>query len=188
MRAQIDSATAVVFVLIAAASLVSMIATLKIDDIINGNLYRHGLQFSIEWAIPYWTMTGTVFAMGWFIIIASIVFELRLFMHWRHRPAKPESPSSHRQPVQKETPQTQADSQRKGQENKPEPTTLAMKTEAASNENEEAELNKVETTALAVKTEGASTEVGVLLEKLSELEERVRTPKPVEKKREQQTS
>lgn len=28
----------------------------RIDSIVNGDLYSHGLQFSLDWAGPYWTM------------------------------------------------------------------------------------------------------------------------------------
>jgi hypothetical protein len=49
---------------VAACSLVSLYAYLQIDSIVNVTLYRHGLQFSYDWATPYWTLGWVVMAMS----------------------------------------------------------------------------------------------------------------------------
>lgn len=65
-----------VVVLMAASSLVSMICLFQVDKIVNGDLYNHGLNFSYDWAIPYWTLTKTAFLVGWINIIAAIGVQL----------------------------------------------------------------------------------------------------------------
>ena len=86
MKIHVENKVSLVLILMAGASLVSMLATLRIDSIINHTLYSYGLQFSTQWAVPYWTMAAIVFSMGWFIIVISIVFELHLVMQRLHRP------------------------------------------------------------------------------------------------------
>lgn len=57
---------------LAACSLVSLYAYLKIDSIVNVTLYRYGLQFSYDWATPYWTL-------GWIVIAMSgVIFGLAI--------------------------------------------------------------------------------------------------------------
>jgi len=85
------STVSLVLVLMAASSLISMISTLKIDGIVHGDLYRYGLQFSYEWAMPYWTMATIVFGMGWFNIIAAIAFQFYVLIYGRKEALKPET-------------------------------------------------------------------------------------------------
>ena len=65
-----------VLLIMAAASLVSMIAALGVNDIISHDLTSYGLRFSYGWAIPYWNTIGTVIAMAWVNIIVAIVFQV----------------------------------------------------------------------------------------------------------------
>ena len=65
-----------VLVLMAVASLISMIAALTLDSIISTSLPTYGLQFNYGWAIPYWNMINIVFIMSWTSIIAAIAFQL----------------------------------------------------------------------------------------------------------------
>ena len=65
-----------VLLIMAAASLVSMIAALCVNDIISHDLTSYGLRFSYGWAIPYWNAIGTVFAMAWLSIIVAIAFQI----------------------------------------------------------------------------------------------------------------
>jgi hypothetical protein len=64
-----------VLLLMAAASLISMIAAFGLEGIISNDLSRYGLQFSYGWAIPYWNTIGIIFAMAWLNIIAAIAFQ-----------------------------------------------------------------------------------------------------------------
>jgi hypothetical protein len=64
-------------VLMVAYSLVSIIVLFQIDAIVNENLYLYGLQFSAEWATPYWNTIRIGFAMSWlaiFTVIASTIY------------------------------------------------------------------------------------------------------------------
>lgn len=203
MKVQTDNATTLILVLMSIASLVSMVAMVKIDAIVNVDLYRFGLKFSREWANPYWALTGIVFSMGWFIIIGSLVFELRLIIRRRHALPKSESPVPSQQVVRNETSEMEANLHREEEENKMEPTISAVKAEDEPNKNGDSELNKVEATTLANKvettalvnkveatapvtiTEGRLKNLYLYLEKLSELADRRRTSKPVEKKKEE---
>lgn len=65
-----------VLLLMAAASLISMIAAFSLESIVSQDLSRYGLQFSYGWAIPYWNTIGTIFAMAWLNIIAAIAFQV----------------------------------------------------------------------------------------------------------------
>jgi len=60
--------------------LVSFLLT-RIDSIVNGQLYGYGLQFSREWAEPYWTSLNLIYVfMGVPMALSSIVLALALRM------------------------------------------------------------------------------------------------------------
>ncbi|MHA2324119.1 MAG: hypothetical protein ACXACB_01875 [Promethearchaeota archaeon] len=63
-------------ILMALASLVSMIAAFQLDLIVHVDLYSYGLQFSDAWAYPYWTAIRLIFAMSWLSLIAAIAFQI----------------------------------------------------------------------------------------------------------------
>lgn len=65
-----------VVVLMVASTLFLMVCLLQIDRVVNNDLYRYGLQFSHQWATPYWTMTRIAFTLGWFNILAAIIVQL----------------------------------------------------------------------------------------------------------------
>jgi hypothetical protein len=65
-----------VLVIMAVASLISMIAAFSLDSIISTSLPSYGLQFNYGWAIPYWNMINLVFIMSWTSIIAAIAFQI----------------------------------------------------------------------------------------------------------------
>ena len=65
-----------VLVIMAAASFVSMIAALSLDSIVSHDFPSYGLQFSYSWAIPYWNIIATIFAMSWVSITAAIAFQV----------------------------------------------------------------------------------------------------------------
>ncbi len=60
-----------------------MFLLLRIDYMVHGTLYGYGLQFSNDWAIPYWTNIRTVFAMN--IVILAIVTGSQLFILARRK-------------------------------------------------------------------------------------------------------
>ena len=62
----------------AAFSLVSIYAFYQIDSIVHQTLYAYGLQFSYEWATPYWTIAGITLTMGWLIVVVATVFQVYL--------------------------------------------------------------------------------------------------------------
>lgn len=152
-----DNKISLILILMAGASLVSMLATLRIDSIVHHDLYHYGLQFSTKWAVPYWTMAAVVFSMGWLIILTSIAFELHLVIRRLHRPSEPETPTVLQEPVQNETPEME-----------PEPIrnqTPKMEPEPSIKPDEK----QIMTTALAVKKEEKDDlmEFRVLLEEIS---------------------
>jgi hypothetical protein len=56
------------------------VSLLQIDNIVHGQLYNYGLQFSNRWALPYWTFLGmsTIFlACIVYLNILSIIYLLR---------------------------------------------------------------------------------------------------------------
>ena len=72
----ISSVGNLVPVLMAAFSLISIVAAFQLDTIVNDNLYSYGLQFSSDWAIPYWTAIRTIFAIAWLNIIIAIALQI----------------------------------------------------------------------------------------------------------------
>ena len=108
MWTKTENKVSIVLILMAVASLISMLGTLRIDSIINHTLYSYGLQFSMKWAIPYWTTAAIVFSMGWFIIIIAGAFELHLLMKRWHGRTRPETPPILlREQTQKEMPRAE---------------------------------------------------------------------------------
>jgi len=83
MKSNVSNAASLILLLMAASSLLSMIGLTQIDRIVHRDLYRFSLQFSYEWAMPYWTMTAIVFGMGWFNIIVAIAFQLYILISRR---------------------------------------------------------------------------------------------------------
>ena len=65
-----------VLVIMATASVISMIAVLNLDRIISQDLPSYGLQFSYGWAIPYWNTIILVFIMSWISIISATAFQI----------------------------------------------------------------------------------------------------------------
>jgi len=154
MWAKTENKVSLVLILMAVASLVSMMGTLRIDSIINHTLYNYGLQFSSKWAIPYWTTAAVVFSMGWLIIIIAGAFELYLLVHRHHEPLRSDSPPSPQEQVKEETPKTE------------------------TNSNTTPEKGESKTTALAVKTDDELSQFRVLLGEISEI---TNPPVPPEK-------
>ena len=76
----------ILLVVMAAASLISMIAVFSLDMIVTHDFYSYGLQFSYSWAIPYWNMIGIVFAMAWVNIIAAIALQVYLTRKTKGKP------------------------------------------------------------------------------------------------------
>jgi hypothetical protein len=149
MRIHIENKVSLVLILMAGASLVSMLATLSIDHIVHHDLYNYGLQFSSKWAVPYWTMAAVVFSMGWLNIITAIAFEVHLVVNRRHGPLEPEALRVPQEQVQNQTPIAETKPSDKSEEEK------------ATAEGE------AKTTALVVKTEDDLSEFRVLLEEIS---------------------
>ena len=152
MRIHLENKVSLVLILMAGASLVSMLATLNIDHIINHDLYSYGLQFSSKWAVPYWTLVAVVFSMGWFIIVSAMAVEVHfLVVHRRNRLRESEALGVSPEQVQNRTPIAETKPSDKLDEEKVKTT-----------DEEEAK-----TTALVVETENDLSEFRVLLEEIS---------------------
>jgi len=57
-------------------SLVSIYALSQIDTIVHETLYSYGLQFSYDWATPYWTIARIAMAMGWLTVGVGVVLQI----------------------------------------------------------------------------------------------------------------
>ena len=80
MEANINlSALSAVLISMAAGSLASMFSLTQINQIVHGELYNFGLQFSYRWALPYWLYSGIVFGLSWISISLSIVVAFYIF-------------------------------------------------------------------------------------------------------------
>lgn len=66
--------------------IVSVLFTLNLlDNIVHGTLYNYGLQFSYDWANPYWMTLRVVQALLGLIIVGVIVNTGYLFKMKRHK-------------------------------------------------------------------------------------------------------
>ena len=141
-KSNVGTAYSWIFLLVAASSLLGMIGLTQIDRIVNHTLYSYGLQFSYNWAIPYWTMTTITFAVGWFNIILAVIVQLYVFLSRRREaelptvrePLKSEAPSI-LQPVAEEK---QAETEKTEEHEEPKETqTPAVEAEQKPDENKE---------------------------------------------------
>jgi len=73
------SAISTVLILMAAASLFTMLSLNQMNYIVHGDLYNYGLQFSYRWAMPYWVSSGIIFGLSWVNIFLSIIVTLYIF-------------------------------------------------------------------------------------------------------------
>jgi len=72
-------ATLLLLMLVTAINIVSMLFFIRIDSIVNMDLYNYGLQFSYDWAVPYWTyarlMLGSIgLAFAPILISLTLIF------------------------------------------------------------------------------------------------------------------
>ena len=74
-----------VSVLIGAFSLVTMVAALQIDNIVNRDLYSYGLQLNYQWALPYWTAIRSIFAVSWMAMITAIGLQVFLLVRKKEK-------------------------------------------------------------------------------------------------------
>lgn len=152
MKSHTRSGVSLALVLTSAATLVSMIAMLKVDSIVHGDLYRYGLRFSYAWALPYWTLTTIVFAMGWFNIIISVAFQFYVLIYGRKEVVRTEaSKEQESQPTKSEVAVTEATPIEKVEEPK------EQATEPIEEKSEETPL-AVETTSQQEQTETIQNE------------------------------
>jgi hypothetical protein len=88
MTTQNKALTAVI-ILMAATSLITMIFLFQIDRIVNGDLYNYDLQFSLGWALPYWTYLRIALALGWINIIAATAAIIYTAVRGRRKAEQP---------------------------------------------------------------------------------------------------
>lgn len=170
MKPNSSRIVSLVLVLMAASSLVSMISTFKIDQIVHGDLYNYDLHFSYNWAIPYWTMTTIVFAMGWFNIIIAVAFQFYMLIYGRNEALKPEI-SAEPQPTKEEILEIETKPTEKVEESKEQATEPAEKVEKEPEETQP----MVEATSQPQQTETIQAEEAGEAEGQKEQE-----PKPAE--------
>lgn len=71
-------------VIILAATFSAAYALTLLDQIVHDQLYNYGLQFSLEWAGPYWTFLRITLALLGVVVIFTaigVVFTLRQYVH-----------------------------------------------------------------------------------------------------------
>jgi len=144
MKSAADSAVSLVLVLMAASSLFSMIGLFQLDKIVHQDLYNYGLQFSYQWATPYWNILSAVFAMGWLNIIAAIVFQSYLVIQ-RRREAKKLKTRAEKETLEKEAKPAEKVEEPKEQESKPAETVEEREKEQEAEPPREPEAEQKET-------------------------------------------
>jgi hypothetical protein len=66
---------------VAACALISLYAFLQVDNIVNATLYSFSLQFSLDWANPYWNMAHVLVAMCWLTAGLAIALQAYLLLN-----------------------------------------------------------------------------------------------------------
>jgi uncharacterized Zn-finger protein len=62
---------------------------LRLDEVVNVLLYKYGLQFDYEWAVPYWTLLRTVLAvLGCVAGVSAFAVVLTILGRQTPQPAK----------------------------------------------------------------------------------------------------
>jgi len=84
------------FTLIILATTVSVAYSLNLfDNIVNSTLYNYGLQFSYDWASPYWTILRTIQALlGLTAVftVTNMIYVYRKYIHVKPETPKPKMP------------------------------------------------------------------------------------------------
>jgi len=75
--------TSMILFVMATTSLITMCLVLQIDGIVHAILYRYGLQSSAQWAEPYRTIAGIIFAVGWSNVMSALALQFYIFVSWR---------------------------------------------------------------------------------------------------------
>ena len=70
---------------IVAFAVVALVALLQLDTIVNETLYLYGLNFDMDWAVPYWNTIRTALAMVCLTLIVAIVVQISMVFY---RPRK----------------------------------------------------------------------------------------------------
>jgi hypothetical protein len=70
---------------VAACALISLYAFSQVDNIVHQTLYNFNLQFSLDWANPYWNMSRVMVAMGW--LMAGLAIALQAYLLLPKTPA-----------------------------------------------------------------------------------------------------
>ncbi len=65
---------------VAVCAIVSLYMFSQIDNVVNQTLYNYHLQFSYNWANPYWNMAHVLIAMGWLIAGLSVASQIFLLV------------------------------------------------------------------------------------------------------------
>ena len=78
-------------ILTATCWLISIVALFQIDTVVHQQLYEYGLQFSSNWAIPYWNALAIVFAAAWTTIVAAVGLQLYTMTRRTRKTASHES-------------------------------------------------------------------------------------------------
>jgi len=73
---------------IIAFALVSVVALLQLDGVVNGDLYSHGLQFSLVWANRYWLLMRTALVMLSLTIVTAMAFQISMILQKSERKTK----------------------------------------------------------------------------------------------------
>ena len=74
----IDSLARWLPAIVALCGLVSLYIFWQIDNLVHVNLYEYGLEFSNDWAIPYWTAARIGWVMAGLVVVLAIVSQLYL--------------------------------------------------------------------------------------------------------------
>lgn len=74
MKSSSDAASWAIL-LTALTSLASMVCLHLVDNIVSDTLRNYGLQFSYDWATPYWRLVQIGFILGWINIATALVLQ-----------------------------------------------------------------------------------------------------------------
>lgn len=79
------SIVALAMIIMAVSSLLIMVSLTQIDQIVHGDLYNFGLEFSNRWAMPYWINSGVIISLSLSNVVAAILLSYHLVRARAHR-------------------------------------------------------------------------------------------------------
>ena len=58
------------YLLLEGATIIVIISLVQLNQIVHGTLYNYGLNYSSDWAVPYWIASSIMLSLLFFTLVA----------------------------------------------------------------------------------------------------------------------